>query len=80
MKGPALLKCLAFLEWLAKMADEPNLEDEQLVVLEIQKEVAPWSRDCLLLMSAEVVAVVADADPEPSESVSFGSFLCWGCG
>ena len=43
MKGPALLKCQAFLDCLAEMADEATLEGEQQVALEIQMEVAPWS-------------------------------------
>lgn len=43
MQDPALLKCQAFLECLAKLVDVVRLEGGQLVVLEIQKEVAPWS-------------------------------------
>lgn len=43
MQGLALLKCQKFLECLTKLVDEVCLGAEQLVVLEVQKELPHWS-------------------------------------
>lgn len=82
MRGPALLKCQAFLECPARLADEVRLEGDQLVALGIQKGAVPWSRSRRRSLSAEFVVAVAGADPVTSDSAAglFGNLPCSGCG
>lgn len=65
MQDLALLKSQTFPECLAKLIDEMVLAAEQLVLLEIQKELALWDHSFLPQYFAELVAV--EVDPAPSD-------------
>lgn len=65
MQDLALLKCQTFPECLAKLVDEMIPAAEQLVLLEIHKELALWHHSFLPGYSVELVAV--EVDPAPSD-------------
>lgn len=67
MQDLVLLKCQTLPECLAKLVDEMVLAAEQLVLLEIEKELELWHHSFLPQYSVELVAVAVAVDPAPSD-------------
>lgn len=77
MQDLVLLKCQTLPECLANLVDEMVLAAEQLVLLEIQKELALWHHSFLPQYSVELVAVEVDPGPSDFAAGLFESLPHW---